>query len=78
MDLGRVAVLFQPRRQGQDADRGHAVGQDRKVRLAGDEVEAGGVNQGDAHGWPFGEIRLPSPARGAGVKHSRVYAIILR
>jgi hypothetical protein len=49
MHLGRMAVLLQPGRQLQYADRRHAVGQYGKIRLPGHEVETGGVDKGDFH-----------------------------
>ena len=45
-----VAVLVQPGSKREYADGRHAVRQHRKIRLAGDEVEAGGMNENDSHG----------------------------
>ena len=50
MHRRRVAVLLQPGCKLQNANRRHAVGQHREVGLTGNEVEAGGMNEGDAHG----------------------------
>ncbi len=50
VQLHAVAEFLQPRGELHDADRRHAVGQHREIRLAGNEVEAGGMNERDAHG----------------------------
>ncbi len=50
MHKGFVTVFIQPGRKGKDADWRHAVGQHRKVGLAGNEVEAGRMDEGDSHG----------------------------
>jgi hypothetical protein len=44
-----MPVLFQPGRQPEYADRRHTVGQHGKIRLAGYEIESGGMNEGDTH-----------------------------
>ena len=49
MHRAGVAMLFQPGRKLQDADGRHAVGQHGEIRLTGHAVEAGRVNQRDAH-----------------------------
>lgn len=46
MDRVGVAVLFEPGGQGENAGRHHAVGERRKVGLAGDEIESRRMDQG--------------------------------
>ena len=50
-----VPVPLQPRRQNQNTDGRHPVGQHRKVRLAGHKIESCGMDEGDAHAMGAGE-----------------------
>lgn len=62
VQLHAVAEPFQPGSELHDADRRHAVGQHREIGLAGDEIEARRVNQGDAHDYlppPTGSANSP-------------------
>jgi len=52
VDRRGVAVLLEPGRQRQDPHGREAVGQHGEIGLARDEVEARGVDEGDAHGPP--------------------------
>jgi hypothetical protein len=43
-------VFFQPGCQRQNSDGRHSIRQHREVGLPGDEIESGGMDEGDAHG----------------------------
>ena len=44
-----LPMPFQPGRQLQDAQRRHAVRQQREIRLAGNKIESGRMNERDSH-----------------------------
>ena len=56
VDGGRMAVFFQPGGKRENPDRRHAVGQHGEIRLAGHEIESGGMNERDAHDGVAGPV----------------------